>query len=280
MAGRGLPRRGQGRRLGEEDPGLERGSRRAPTQARPRRGADELGEGMGQGGRDGGLAQTVASQRLPGAASAVGGGADTFLDRPTEDDEQRLRAALCERRSARVCCHDPPHGEAARPSLRVFHTASEGEFSEVRPRSCAFAQEGGIGVARLNESRSSENKMVAECEYCALLSTIAGQSSIASSIAAVFTTRCRASTSSVNLCCCSRAVSRSTCMAQLKQAHTLRPFSPSSSRSCASSSRRPPPRGSVSGLIRKRLSRSKRPTSSPFFSNSARSSSAGASSPP
>src|SRR5829696_9370114 len=139
--------------------------------------------------------------------------------------------------------HDATRRGSALASRSYSSECVEGVFSEVRPRSCAFAQEGGIGVARLNESRSSENKMVAECEDCALLSTLAGQSSIASSIAAVFTTRCRASTSSVNLFCCSRAVSRSTCMAQLKQAHTVRPFLPSSSRSCESSSRRPPPRG-------------------------------------
>src|SRR5215207_10146813 len=55
------------------------------------------------------------------------------------------------------------------------------------------SQEGGIGVARLKDSPSSENKIVAECEDCARLSTLAGQSSIASSIAAVLTTRCRES---------------------------------------------------------------------------------------
>jgi putative transposase len=39
VLGRGLPRRGQGRRLGREDPGLERGSRGASPKARPRRGS-------------------------------------------------------------------------------------------------------------------------------------------------------------------------------------------------------------------------------------------------
>ena len=39
---------------------------------------------------------------------------------------------MCERRGVRICCHDPPHDEATRPSLRTFHTASEGEFCEVR----------------------------------------------------------------------------------------------------------------------------------------------------
>jgi hypothetical protein len=62
----------------------------------------------------------------------LGGGADDRLDRPEQEDEQRLRETLCERRSVRVRCDDSPHDEAARPSLRTFHTASEDEFYEVR----------------------------------------------------------------------------------------------------------------------------------------------------
>jgi hypothetical protein len=31
---------------------------------------------------------------------------------------------VCERRGVGVRCHDPPHDEAARPSLRPFHTVS------------------------------------------------------------------------------------------------------------------------------------------------------------
>ena len=90
----------------------------------PRRGADEVGGGMGQRGREGGLAETIAAQRLSGTSSPLGGGADAGMDRPTEEDEQRLRKALCERRSVRVRCDDSPYDEAARPSLRTFHTAS------------------------------------------------------------------------------------------------------------------------------------------------------------
>ena len=56
----------------------------------------------------------------------------TRLDRPAKEDEQRLREVVCERRSVGVRCHDSPHDEAARPCLRTFHTASEGEFSELR----------------------------------------------------------------------------------------------------------------------------------------------------
>src|SRR5215208_7996771 len=54
------------------------------------------------------------------------------MDRPEQEDEQGLREVMCERRSVRVRCHDSPHDEAARPCLRTFHTASEGEFCELR----------------------------------------------------------------------------------------------------------------------------------------------------
>ena len=47
VVGRGLPRRGQGRGLGEEDPGLERGCGGTSEEARPRTGVDEVGQGSG-----------------------------------------------------------------------------------------------------------------------------------------------------------------------------------------------------------------------------------------
>src|SRR5919112_3614431 len=59
-------------------------------------------------------------------------GADDRLDRPAKEDEQRLREVMCERGGVGVRCHDSPHDEAARPSLRTFHTASEEEFCELR----------------------------------------------------------------------------------------------------------------------------------------------------
>ena len=56
-----------------------------------------MGEGMGQRGRGGRLAETVAPQRLPGAAEEVGGGADDrWIDqnrRMSKDYERRVRAA-------------------------------------------------------------------------------------------------------------------------------------------------------------------------------------------
>jgi hypothetical protein len=81
VAGRGLPRREQGRRLGGKDSGLGRGASRASEKARPRRCADGVGEGMGQGGRGARLAEDVAPQRLRGTPSQVGGAHDR-LDRP------------------------------------------------------------------------------------------------------------------------------------------------------------------------------------------------------
>ncbi len=128
VVGRWLQRRGQGRRLGAEGPGLERGARRAPAKARFRRGVDGVGEGMGQRGDEGRLAGTIAPQRLPGVATSLGGGADIFLDRPKPEDEQGLREVMCERRGVRVRCDDPPHDEAVDPRLRAFHTASLGRW--------------------------------------------------------------------------------------------------------------------------------------------------------
>ena len=75
--------------MGQEDPGLERGSGGAPEKARSRRGVDEVGEGMGRRRRGRGLAETVAPQRIRSVAEEVGGGADDRLDRPQQEDELR-----------------------------------------------------------------------------------------------------------------------------------------------------------------------------------------------
>src|SRR5215213_3451099 len=88
---------------------------------------------------------------------------------------------------------------------------------KVARRRRAFSQEGGIGVARLNDSSSSEARMIAECVLCTRLSCDAGHSSSASSMAAVLTTSWLASTSLVSRFCCSRAVFRSTGLTQFDQ---------------------------------------------------------------
>src|SRR5215211_1010044 len=39
---------------------------------------------------------------------------------------------MCKRRSVRLCCHESPHGEAIGSLMRLFHTVSEGGFSETQ----------------------------------------------------------------------------------------------------------------------------------------------------
>ena len=90
----------------------------------PRRCSDGVGQGVGQRGRSSRLAETTACRRLSGFAEKMGSGADVFLDRPEQEDEQRLREVMCEWRSVSICCDDSPHDEAIGPRLRRFHTAS------------------------------------------------------------------------------------------------------------------------------------------------------------
>ena len=88
-----------------EDKGAETGcgkpwggawrARRAPPKARPRRGVDDLGEGVGQRRRGRRLAETIAPQRLCGVAEEVGGGADVVMDRPEPEDELMDYERLC-----------------------------------------------------------------------------------------------------------------------------------------------------------------------------------------
>ena len=92
-----LPRRGQERGLGSKDPGMERGSGGASEKARSRKGADEVGEGMGRRRRGGGLAEAVAPKGFGGVAEEMGSGADAAMDRAEQKDEQRLREVVCER---------------------------------------------------------------------------------------------------------------------------------------------------------------------------------------
>src|SRR5215207_2444772 len=82
-------------------------------------------------GREGRLGETVTTEGLCSAATSVGRGTLLCVDLAQPKDEQRLREAVCERRSVRICCHESPHAEAVSSCLRLFHTVSEGEFSEV-----------------------------------------------------------------------------------------------------------------------------------------------------
>src|SRR5215213_6462105 len=119
VAGRRLPWRGQGCRLGREDPGVECRARRASTKARSQRGAAGLGQGVYQRRGEDGLGEVHASVGLPGAASKVGGGEDDSLDRPEQEDEQGLREAVRQRGSVRLRGNDTFDGEEVSPCLRI-----------------------------------------------------------------------------------------------------------------------------------------------------------------
>ena len=68
VAGRRLPRRGQGCRLDTEDPGMEGGSGGASQKACSQRGVDGLGQRVGQGGRGARLEGAPAPARVRSAA--------------------------------------------------------------------------------------------------------------------------------------------------------------------------------------------------------------------
>ena len=86
-----------------------------------------LGQGVGQRRRGSRLAETTAPRRLPGFAEEVGCGANVLLDRPEQEDEQRLREANRHERGVHLRGHDPPDGEAVSPCSVVF-----GQFLHAR----------------------------------------------------------------------------------------------------------------------------------------------------
>src|SRR5215207_3653608 len=93
----------------------------AILRSRPRGGDDEVGQGVGQGGR------RVRPEEVPtpgGAqvvpAAALGGGEDLFLVGPEQEDEQGLREAAGDGRSPNLRGDEPPDGEEIGPPMRVF----------------------------------------------------------------------------------------------------------------------------------------------------------------
>ena len=70
----------QGWRPGTEDPRLEGRNRQPTAQASSRGSADEVGQGVGQGGREGRLAEANASAGFRRLATSVGRREDVFLD--------------------------------------------------------------------------------------------------------------------------------------------------------------------------------------------------------
>jgi transposase len=82
---------GRGKRWAEEVLGLtECADRTQACEAHPGEGGHDLGRRVGQGGREGGLAEAHAAQRLQGVTSQMGGGKDLLLVGPESSDEQGL----------------------------------------------------------------------------------------------------------------------------------------------------------------------------------------------
>src|SRR5215204_5766324 len=111
---------------------MERGARRAPAQACLKGSAYGMGRAMDARGREGRLAEAVATEWIRSTASALGSGTLLCLDLSQQKDEQGLREAMCKCRSVRICCHESSHAEAFSSLMRLFHTVSEVEFSEVQ----------------------------------------------------------------------------------------------------------------------------------------------------
>src|SRR5215211_3679211 len=112
-------------------------------------------DARGCGGR---LGEAVATEGVRSAAAPVGSGTLFCLDWPQPQDEQGLREAMCKWGSVRICCHESPHGEAFGSLMRLFHTVSEEEFSEVRSGlnqspSYLWVTEGGPGDQHGNKRR-------------------------------------------------------------------------------------------------------------------------------
>jgi putative transposase len=96
MDGRRLHRRGQGRRLGAKDAGMESRDRQPTTQARSQGSADGLGAGVGRRRCDSGLAEAPATAGVRRPATSVGGRERTFSwiskNRRMSRDYERLAA--------------------------------------------------------------------------------------------------------------------------------------------------------------------------------------------
>src|SRR5215216_2910525 len=99
---------------------MERGSRRASPKARSRRGADGVGQGVGQRRGEARLGEVHATAGLPGAAEKVGGGEDDRLERPEPPYEQRLRASAGERRSLHLRGDESSDAKAFGSLMRLF----------------------------------------------------------------------------------------------------------------------------------------------------------------
>lgn len=74
---------------------MECGTGRTSAQTSPRRSADELGKGIGQGRKDSRLARATASAEISGPSTPLGGGTLICLDWPQQKDELRDYEKVC-----------------------------------------------------------------------------------------------------------------------------------------------------------------------------------------
>src|SRR5215207_2447413 len=104
-------------------PGVEggiNGGVGASPKACAQRSVDGLGLGVGKGRRGARLAEAPATARVRRPAAALSSGEDVFLDRPEQEDEQRLRAAAGDWSSLRLRGDESPDGEEISTLARLF----------------------------------------------------------------------------------------------------------------------------------------------------------------
>src|SRR5215212_3193814 len=120
VAGRWLQGPRERQRLGGEGFRMECGTGRTSTQTCPRRSADEVGGGIGQGRQDSRLAEGSATAGISASPTPLGGGTHVRLAVPQPAHEQGLREAVLDRRGVCLRGDDPPNGEAVDPCPIVF----------------------------------------------------------------------------------------------------------------------------------------------------------------
>ena len=116
--------------MGRGGYGPERGDRTQATKAYTGEGGEDLGRGMGQGGKSDRLGEAHAAERLPSATKEVDSRANLLLVEPKPKDEQGLRKAVRQRRGVRLRSYDTSDGEEVGTYLRISRQFLEEVFSE------------------------------------------------------------------------------------------------------------------------------------------------------